>query len=425
VKNWDIKASNSGHVGVNVERVPVARETVEGSLVLAGLLSDNVVGLAAGGLVGGSGGTAIGTLLLSAKVASTADEHGELVDADVIAVLVNSLDSNGGNASLTLVEDINNIGGGDQLAVGGEGLDDLEVLLTVEEHHGVERGEDLAKGNRVHGSERGDDTEGGDGAESLVVLVNEVQVLATGTDSEVVQDNIALRVLKDLGLEGQALGSLNIDLAVGRDDLGAGRSIASNVLKVGHDALHGLGGRGGVGGATILKVGDLGPLARDLLGQEGLVNGEAVAPGTLPAELSNETSTDLEDGSVLGGVFVAEVLDQGSDHLGLQGGEHVWGEDGLGHTRGSHGGNDVAVNVVFLSLESKSLGQTDKGELGSRVVGLACMDNEMYYGLVPSSFPFDRPSDPLFDPAILDDPERLTKVTVKTGSRGYGREKKH
>lgn len=373
VEDWDIEPTNGSHFGVNVEGVPVTRETVESSLILGGLLLNNKVGLAGGDLVGSGGGTTVSSVLLASEATGATDEHSELVDADIVALLVGGLDSDGDNAALALVEDVDDVGGRGQLAAGGEGADDLEVLLTVEKHHGVERGEDVAEGNGVHGGEGGDDTESGDGAEGLVVLVDEVEISALSTDTEVVEDDVALGVLKDLRGELERLGGLNIDLAVGRNDLRAFSRSLTDVLKVGHDALHGLGGGGGVGSAAVLKVGDLGPLIGNVLRQEGLIDGEAVATGTLPTELADETGTDLEDGASLGGVLVAEVLDQGSDHLGLQGGEHVWGKNSLGHAGGGHGGDNVAVNVVPLTLESQGLGQTDQSELGSRVVSLTCL----------------------------------------------------
>ena len=372
MENWNVESSNSSHIGVDVERVPVAGETVQGSLIFIGLLLDNVVGLAAGSLVNSGGSTTVSALLLASKAASATDEHGELVDANILAVLIDGLNSNGGDASLALVQNVNNIGSRGQLAAGGERLDDLEVLLTMKKHHGVERGEDLTERNTVHGSEGGDDTKGGDRAESLVVLIDKVEVLASGTNTQVVQNDVALLVLEDLSGEGQGLGSLNVDLAIVRDNLGA-RSITINVLKVGHNTLHRLGSGSGVGGAAILEIGDLGPHVLDVLRQQRLVDGEAVAASTLPAKLADETSTNLEDGAALGGLLVAKVLDQGGDHLGLQGSEHVWGEDSLGHARGSHRGDNVAGNVVLLALKSQGLGQSDESQLSSRVVGLTCL----------------------------------------------------
>lgn len=372
MEDGDLKASDCCHLRVNVERVPVSRETVERSLILACLLGDDMVGLAAGDLVGGCGCTTVDSLLLAAKVAGPANEHSELVDANVVALPIRGLDADGGDTSFALVQDVDDIRGGGQLGVGGERPDDLEVLLAVKEHHGVERREDFAKWNAVHGRKRGDYTESRDGGEGLAVLINEVEIGTLGADTEVVKDDIALGVGEGLRWEGQRLCGLDINLSVLRNDLGTGSFgiRLGSVLKVGNNALHRLGSRVRMGGATVLKVGDLVPLLRDVFGQQVLVNGEPVAAGTLPAELADITSADLKERPVLGGLFVAEVGDQGGDHLGLEGGEHVWGQDGLGHARGGDRGNDVAVDIVLLALESKRSGEADQCQLGSRVIGL-------------------------------------------------------
>lgn len=176
--------------------------------------------------------------------------------------------------------------------------------------------------------------------------------------------------------ESQGVGAANTGASTGDEDdlagvvnlltLLAGRELVGALGKL--DEVVGLAGVLGVLG----EVDDLVPVLDDGAGSVGGVGLEDETIGTLPAELGGEATTDLVDAaSVTGVALVGEDADDGDDVLGLEGVEELRREDGAGQARGSNGGNDVAENVVLVTLLGEGLGEANKGELGGRVVGLA------------------------------------------------------
>ena len=239
MEDGDLKAAHLGERRVDVEGVVVAAETVDGSLLLGGLNLDDGVGRASGGLVGGGGGATVGGLLLAAEAAAAAEEDGHLVVEELLA----GLGVVGGDALLddggvALVDGLEELALGDETARGGDGvLADLEVLLTVEKHHGGEVGDNIVEGEGHLGVEGRDDTEGGDDLEILVALEDVLDVGALGADAEVVEADVTLVEL--------VLGALTFDAGELLDGskvlvLGGARLIArqNKSLTVIQDILH-------------------------------------------------------------------------------------------------------------------------------------------------------------------------------------------
>lgn len=136
--------------------------------------------------------------------------------------------------------------------------------------------------------------------------------------------------------------------------------LASLVLQVAHNLAKRVGGALGVLGAAVLKVGNLAPVLDNLLGGQGDVDGEAVAAGLLPAGLAAPAGADLVEAT--GGVgadVAAEGEDEGSNVVGLEGLEHLGGEDSLGHGSTSVGSNGVDVDVVLGTLDGQSARETE------------------------------------------------------------------
>lgn len=172
VQDGHLEASHLGELGVDVERVVVTAESVDGSLLLGRLLLDDDIRGAVGHLVDGGGCAAVSTALLAAEAATAPEEDGHLVVEELLARLgVDGGDAvldNGGGA---LVDDLEQLGLGDEAAAGRDGvLLDLEVLLAVQQHHGVEVGDDVIEAVGGLGVKGRDDAEGRENLEVLVAL---------------------------------------------------------------------------------------------------------------------------------------------------------------------------------------------------------------------------------------------------------------
>lgn len=126
------------------------------------------------------------------------------------------------------------------------------------------------------------------------------------------------------------------------------------VLHVGHDLLQAVLSLLGVVCAAIVEVDDLLPVLNNLLRNQGNVNGEAVATGSLPSGLADPTAADLVQAA--GGVralVAAESEDKRSNVVGLEGVNHLLRHDGGGHGGTGVGSNGVDVDAVLEALESK------------------------------------------------------------------------
>lgn len=122
---------------------------------------------------------------------------------------------------------------------------------------------------------------------------------------------------------------------------------------------------------VLLVVTNLVPLVKDSGSSVAVVGLEEETLGALPADLAGPATTDLEDAAVLLAVLVDEGSNEGNNELGLESLENIRGHDGSSHSASGNGSNDVGVDVVLGTLLGEGLSETDLGELGSRVVGLA------------------------------------------------------
>jgi hypothetical protein len=88
VEDGLLEAADLAELGVDVQRVAVSRQAVDGSLLFGRLLLDNRVGLALRCLVDAGRGTTVGALAGTAEAAGTTDEDGALVVEEVLAGLL-------------------------------------------------------------------------------------------------------------------------------------------------------------------------------------------------------------------------------------------------------------------------------------------------------------------------------------------------
>lgn len=222
-----LESTHGGELGVDVKRVVVTAQTVDGCLLLGGLLLDDSVGCALGDGVSGGGGTAVAGLGVAAEAAGPAEEDGHLVVEDVLSGgLVNGGGCRLDDGSGAFVDDFDELGVRHEGGGGGDGvLADLKVLLAVEEHHGVEVGDDGGDVVRGLGGEGGDDAECWEGLEVLRALEDVGKLGAEGADAEVVERDVALLV-GEFG--AGCLGLLG--LFDGGEDLWVGLRLAGGLL---------------------------------------------------------------------------------------------------------------------------------------------------------------------------------------------------
>jgi hypothetical protein len=84
------------------------------------------------------------------------------------------------------VDDFDELGDRDELGFGGDGeLADLEELLAVEKHAGIEVGDDVVEVEGRFGVEGRNNTECGDDLEVLITLVDEGKVASLCANTEV------------------------------------------------------------------------------------------------------------------------------------------------------------------------------------------------------------------------------------------------
>lgn len=123
-------------------------------------------------LVGGSGGTTILGLLVAVEATGATEEDGHLVVEDVLTGLgVLGGDAGADNGGVALVDDVEEFGARHETTARGNGeLADFEVLLAVEEHHGIKVGDDGVVAEGGLGGEGRDDTVGWENLEVLSAL---------------------------------------------------------------------------------------------------------------------------------------------------------------------------------------------------------------------------------------------------------------
>ncbi|KAI3479441.1 hypothetical protein L1887_58459 [Cichorium endivia] len=377
VQDGLVKATHLRKAGVNVQRVVVARQTVQRSLRIRRLLRHHLVRLARRRLVRRRRCTAVLARLLAAKAARASDEDGALaLEDEVAAALVEGVHHRRYRRSLALVQHLHQLGLVHQRRARGDGLLDRQVLLAVQQHHGAEVGQPVQRDAAARHELR-DHTKRGHRSEVVVLLKHKVEVLLRGTNAEVVQNHVALAVRELRVLDGLFLGLLHNLGVLGVAVVAASSALVVVILvllllaevrdNVAERVARARGPRG-VG----LVVGDLGPLLDNLFGRRRLAVAERVAAGALPADGSNPATRDLKEarGEVLVGL-AGEVADHGGNVVGLEGIDHLLGPDGGSHGGTGVGGDRVGENVVLLALDAERVGEADDAGLGSRVVGLA------------------------------------------------------
>lgn len=187
MEDRSVEAADLAERRVNVQRVEVAGETVQGCLFLCGFLLDDSIRCALRGFMCLCRCASVRALFVAAKVSRAADKHGALVVEDFLACLGvlcdGAVDDEAGGA---FVDDFDELGDGDERGGCGEGeFAQLKVLFAVEEHAGVEVGHDVVEGEGGIGVEGGDDAEGGDNLEVVVAFVDEGEVGAFCADAEI------------------------------------------------------------------------------------------------------------------------------------------------------------------------------------------------------------------------------------------------
>lgn len=244
-------------------------------------------------------------------------------------------------------------------------------------------------------------------------LDNRVTILGRGLDADslaaglldLVYDIVRVGEIVDdnggavLG-KGQAVGTTNTSTAT-RDQGDPASEVDLAVLLTGTHLLRLLEKcHEVIGAAGVLRVGEVDnviPLLEDGAGSVRAVGLEEQATRSLPSELGSMATTNFENATVLGGVAGVDKNSNERDNpLGLELLKNVGGHDGGGHSAGScsltlvtervltladssfcsasaltNRSNHIAHDVVLGTLLGESLGETDHGQLGSRVVGLA------------------------------------------------------
>lgn len=181
------EAADLGEHGVDVQWVEVAREAVDGGLLFGRLLLDDGVRCALGRLVALCRCATVAALLLAAEVASAADEDCALVVENLLAGFGVFGDRAVYNeAGCALVDDLDELGNGNEFGFGRDGeFSDLEILLSVKKHAGVEVGDNVVKAEGCLGVKRWDYTKCGNDLEILITLKDEWKVGALCANTKV------------------------------------------------------------------------------------------------------------------------------------------------------------------------------------------------------------------------------------------------
>jgi hypothetical protein len=184
------EASGFAELRVDVKRVEIAGETVQSGLFLCRLFFHDFVWVALRRFMCLCRGAAVAALLLAAEVSGAADKYRTLIVEYFLPRLgVLCYGAVYDEASRALVDNFHELGYRDQLGFGRDGeLADFQVLFAVQQHAWVEVRYDIVEREGGFGVEWGYDTECGYDLEVLVAFVDEGEVGAFGTNSEVCND---------------------------------------------------------------------------------------------------------------------------------------------------------------------------------------------------------------------------------------------
>ena len=282
------EAERAGEAGVDVQRVPVAREPVQQRLVVADLLRAREVGRAIGGRVGVARGPSV-----AAPAARAADHRAELVVGEHLAGLIGGLDGHHDERVLALVEDVLDPRAMREPGARRQRPLELGVLLTVQQavEAVVEARGGLARAEGVHDAgQRRDHGVGRQGGEALAVhLVDVAQLVVVErvggrADTERVEREVALVV------RGLDRGELVAERLVDVDELVA--ALARPGVDVVHHDLERL--RDVLRVRGLAEVDDRRPILGEHLRGDLATATKHLALGPLPAQLAEEAAADLE-----------------------------------------------------------------------------------------------------------------------------------
>jgi hypothetical protein len=152
---------------VEVDLLVISRQPVKDGLLFCCLLLMHVVWCPFRGRVGSSACTSLFSLLLPSEASCFSDERRHLVVEEGFSCF---LDNGGGSRlqdrCIPLVHDFNKFWIRNQRGSGRDGvLEDLQILLAVQEQHGVKVGNHIIDAVRGFGREEGDNTERWEGLE--------------------------------------------------------------------------------------------------------------------------------------------------------------------------------------------------------------------------------------------------------------------
>lgn len=196
VQDRHFEPADFAELGVDVQRISVARETVDSGLFFGGLLLDHSIRRALRRLMYSGCGTTVSALGVSAKLARAPDEYGALVVENLLAgVCVDGGRALDDDAGGPFIHNLDKLGVCDELSLSGDGVFPyFKELLAVQEHHGGEVGNDVVQVVGGHGVELRDDAEGWVNLEIFVVFEDEGEIGAFGANSEVWSDVRSCRV---------------------------------------------------------------------------------------------------------------------------------------------------------------------------------------------------------------------------------------
>lgn len=206
VQDGDVEAALGRELGVDVQRVAVAHQTVQRREVGGHGFLDDGIGRARGRRVVGGRGAAVRRFLLPAEAAGAADEGDVFVVEDLFARAgVDGRHAATDQGCVALVHDFDQVRLGLQLArCGDRELLDFQVLFAVQKHALVVVWHDVLGFPGCFGEICRHDAERRENLEVVRVLVHEVEVFPVCAEGEVVQDDVSVveRVCRRGGLHG-------------------------------------------------------------------------------------------------------------------------------------------------------------------------------------------------------------------------------
>jgi hypothetical protein len=187
VQDGFFEATNSCEGWVNMKRVAIATQSIESGLFRGSLLLGDGVGSPLRWRIGHGSSTSVLHSSWAAEAARSSNKDSRFVVEHVFPsalVLCNLTGDN--DASVAFVNHVDKGRVRDKCSLGWDWeLANFEVLLSVEQHHGREIGEDLAHGEWWDSIERRDDTEGWEDLEVIRVFEDEWELIPFSSETEI------------------------------------------------------------------------------------------------------------------------------------------------------------------------------------------------------------------------------------------------